>query len=312
MSSKNNPLGKDLKNMGIYELLSTINRPEDGSSTTTAVKEGDTSRTQSVAEISLASIVPSPYQARRVFDEQSLQQLVQSIKTHGIIQPVVLRQISQHQYELVAGERRWRAAQQADLDTIPAVVKVIDNQTSMILGLVENLQRDSIDVVDQAEGYQRLTNEFQLSHDHIALLVGRSRSAITNLIRLCQLDDNIKKHLRKGDIEMGHARALLALDPSQRLRFVDRAIRENWTVRQIEEAIRLHQGSKPANPKSSAKSGVTRQYQAWTDKISRRWNHKVQIKPGSQGRGKLVFHYQSDEDLKDLLEQLSPAPSTDK
>ncbi|MGH8216773.1 MAG: ParB/RepB/Spo0J family partition protein, partial [Rhodanobacteraceae bacterium] len=204
---------------------------------------------ETLENLAVASIRPGKYQPRRHFDDAALEGLAASIKTQGLIQPIVVRDAGRGQYELIAGERRWRAAKKAGLTEISAVVRDIPAQSALAVALIENIQREELTALEEAQALRRLIDEFKLSQQQAADAVGRSRAAVANLLRLLELPEAIRDLLDEGRIEMGHARALLTLPAPRAIALAEKAAAQDWSVRELEQAVRLAQ-----LPKSNGKS----------------------------------------------------------
>ena len=239
------------------------------------------------------------YQPRSHMDKESLHELADSIRSQGVLQPIIVRPISEDQYEIIAGERRWRAAQLAELADVPVVVRDIPDEAALAVALIENIQRENLNPIEEAVGLQRLVDEFGLTHEKAAGLVGRSRVSVSNLLRLLSLGDVARDLLERGKIEMGHARALLALSSSKQ----DAAAREIYakqlSVRQAESLIRLG-GKKAANQKATSKDANVERLQQI---LSEMLGAKVNVQ-GKGEKGKLVISYSSLEQLDGVLEKL--------
>ncbi|HIG36874.1 MAG TPA: ParB/RepB/Spo0J family partition protein, partial [Oceanospirillaceae bacterium] len=178
------------------------------------------------------------YQPRRDLDPETLEELAASIRVHGIMQPIVVRSVGIDRYEIIAGERRWRAAQMAELDSVPALIKEVPDEAAIAMALIENIQREDLNAMEEAFALQRLQNEFELTQQQVADAVGKSRSAIANLLRLLQLSEAVRLMLERGDLEMGHARCLLPLDEDQQLQLAREVVAKGLSVRQTEELVR--------------------------------------------------------------------------
>ncbi|MBD1553170.1 ParB/RepB/Spo0J family partition protein [Pseudomonas typographi] len=238
------------------------------------------------------------YQPRRDMDPQALEELAQSIKSQGVMQPIVVRPVSQGRYEIIAGERRWRASQQAGLDTIPAMVREVTDEAAIAMALIENIQREDLNPVEEAVALQRLQQEFQLTQQQVADVVGKSRVAVANLMRLISLPDVIKTMLAHGDLEMGHARALLGLPDDQQVEGARHVVARGLTVRQTEALVRQWLSSKPEPlPAPKADPDITRLEQ----RLAERLGSAVQIKHGNKGKGQLVIRYNSLDELQGVL-----------
>jgi len=238
------------------------------------------------------------YQPRRDMDPQALEELAQSIKGQGVMQPIVVRPIPGDRYEIIAGERRWRASQQAGLDTIPAMVRDVPDEAAIAMALIENIQREDLNPVEEAIALQRLQTEFQLTQQQVADAVGKSRVTVANLLRLISLPDVIKTMLSHGDLEMGHARALLGLPEEQQVDGARHVVARGLTVRQTEALVRQWLNGKP-EPVETAKPDpdITRLEQ----RLAERLGSSVQIRHGNKGKGQLVIRYNSLDELQGVL-----------
>jgi ParB family chromosome partitioning protein len=257
-------------------------------------------RDGSLRQVAITAIRPNRYQPRRAFDPEALKELKQSIAASGLIQPVVVREIKDG-FELVAGERRWRAARELGWKRIPAVVRDVDERTLLTLALVENLQRASLSPIDEAEGYERLSREFKLSHGDIAQAVGRDRSTIANAIRLLQLPRAVQQLLDSGALTAGHARALLSLGADRDIaRLAREGVAHGWSVREMEQRAR---GGGTAGARRPRKvrhpSAETRRIE---DALRRRLGTDVAVVVKGKGRGHLAVRFYSSDDLARLLE----------
>lgn len=257
-----------------------------------------------VAEIDVTVIVPNPYQPRKDFKEGSLQELVQSIKEHGVVQPVVVTR-HKDKYQLVVGERRWRAAMEAGLTTIPAIVKELSKKEKMEIALVENLQREDLNPIEEAEGYNLLIGEFRLTQEELSQRIGKSRPYVTNIVRLLNLPLRIKELVLDGSLTAGHARALLSLvDESLIIKISDLIIKDNLSVRQTENLVKkvLDGG----NNRHGAKNGHV-EYAALNDleqRLQFTLGTKVQILAKEGDRGKIELHYFSKDDFEKIISVL--------
>ena len=249
--------------------------------------------------IAIDLIDPNPVQPRRVFQADALQQLADSILQHGIIQPLVVRQ-NGARFQLVAGERRWRAARIAGLKDVPAVVQEISDDRLLEITLIENVQREDLSPIEEAAAVQRLINEFSMTHEAAADAVGRSRSATTNLLRLLKLAKPAQDSLMRGAIEMGHARALLALDGARQIELASRIAARELSVRETEALVqRLLRA-----PAQRRRKRTDRDLERLAEELSERLGTTVEIRPSRKGRGKLLLHYSSLDHLDQLLKRL--------
>jgi ParB family chromosome partitioning protein len=240
------------------------------------------------------------FQPRKDMNPEKLQELADSIKAQGIIQPIVVRKLAQDKYEIVAGERRWRAAQLAGLQQVPVVVKDIDDRATMAIALIENIQRQDLNPLEEAEALRRLLDEFTMTHQQIADAVGKSRVTVTNLLRLMDLQPEVKKLLIAGQLEMGHARALLSLDAAKQVAAAQKIAKEGLTVRMAEKLVKDAQ-TEPKPQKTKAIDHDTLRLQ---NELTAKLGAKVVIDHKGNGAGKLVIAYSSLEELDGILEQI--------
>ena len=252
--------------------------------------------------LKIHAIQPGRYQPRHAMDPERLDELAASIKAQGVIQPVVVREIARDRYELIAGERRWRAAQKAGLDEIPALVKAVPDQAVVAMALIENIQRENLSPLEEAQALSRLIEEFHLTHQETADAVGRSRAAVSNLLRLLDLPAEIKRLLDERKLDMGHARALATLADDRATLLALQAAEHGWSVRELEEAARRVD----SRPKGKAKKSAARDpnIAALERDLAEKLATRVVIAHGRNGRGKLVIHYHSVDELDGILERL--------
>jgi len=239
------------------------------------------------------------YQPRKDINPEALTELADSITSQGIIQPIVVRSIAENKYEIIAGERRWRAAQMAKLTEIPVVIKEIDDRTAMAIALIENIQREDLNALEESEALKRLVDEFGMTHQQVANTVGKSRAMVSNLLRLLDLETEVKTMLSKGLLEMGHARALLALEGSQQIKIAAQVAKQGLTVRATEKLIK--QATTTQSPKDNKLDADTLRLQ---NEISERTGAKVIIKHKKNGQGALVFNYTSLEELEGIVDRI--------
>ena len=249
-------------------------------------------------ELPVDQLQRGQYQPRREMDEDALNDLAQSIRSQGVLQPIIVRKLAQDKYEIIAGERRWRASQRAGLSLVPTVIKTITDETAMAIGLVENLQRENLNPIEEAVALGRLSKEFDLTHLEVAESVGRSRAAVSNLLRLLNLVEPVQTLLQHGDLEMGHARALLALPSERQLTAARYIIEKGLSVRETEAFVKKLQQGKETESK------IRRQdpsLVALQQNLSTRLGRKVQIQQKPNGKGKLVIQYDSASELDSVL-----------
>lgn len=245
---------------------------------------------------------PGKYQPRGDIEEQPLEELAQSIRQQGVIQPLIVRPLANKQYEIIAGERRWRAAMLAGLKNVPVIARQVDDETAMAMALIENLQREDLNAMDQARAMQRLSSEFSLTHQQIAELLGKSRAAVSNYLRLLTLASEVRLLLEHGDIEMGHARALLALEKPAQQQAAQIIVARQLSVRETEALVsRMKTGA----PQAIKKEPLPSEYQQHLEQLGRCLGTKLNLKAGKKGKGQLVIHYENQENLDLLLQRFS-------
>ncbi|WP_415882950.1 ParB/RepB/Spo0J family partition protein [Neptuniibacter sp. QD29_5] len=243
------------------------------------------------------------YQPRRDIEPQALEELSNSIRAQGVMQPIVVRPVDSDRYEIIAGERRWRATQMADLSEIPAIVKDVPDEAAIAMALIENIQRENLNPIEEAISLQRLQDEFELTQQEVADAVGKSRSAVTNLLRLMKLTDEVKKMLEYGDLEMGHARALLALEPEQQLIAAQEVSGQGLSVRQAEALVKkLQDGGSKTEEKPKAEPNP--RLGELAGELSMRFATKVAISENAKGKGKITISYDDAESLDSILKLL--------
>lgn len=243
------------------------------------------------------------YQPRRDIDPQALEELSNSIRAQGVMQPIVVRPIDSDRFEIIAGERRWRASQMADLNEIPAIIKDVPDEAAIAMALIENIQRENLNPIEEAISLQRLQDEFELTQQEVADAVGKSRSAVTNLLRLINLTDEVKKMLEYGDLEMGHARALLSLEDEKQIQAAQEVSGKSLSVRQTEVLVKkIQQGEEPKAEK--VKPEQDPHIAELEGELSLRFASKVAITQNAKGRGKITINYDDAESLENILQQL--------
>jgi ParB family chromosome partitioning protein len=298
-SERRKALGK-----GLHSLLptrSTAPVPDPGTGAPTA--DGDVQR------LPIDHVTPNPNQPRRDFDEAALLELSQSIEREGIIQPIIVRRVAAHEYQIIAGERRWRSAKLAGLQQVPVIVRTADDQQVLELAIVENIQREDLNPIELAIAFQRMATELGLSHDQIGQKTGKERTTITNSVRLLHLPDDLQAMVASRQLSAGHARALLKFEDQQLQRDVaQRCIKEGWSVRQIEDFTR---------PKASPDKTKAKQPEAPTDpnvkfalsELERILGTKVRIIESRGGKGRIEIEYYSPDDLSRIYDLIVESPS---
>jgi ParB family chromosome partitioning protein len=255
----------------------------------------------SLDELPITDIVRGRYQPRREFDQGSLEELAASIRAQGVMQPVVVRPRAQGGYELIAGERRWRAAQLAGLAQIPAVIRDVSDEQASAMALIENIQREDLNPLEEAAALDRLKDEFELTQQQVADAVGKSRVAVTNLLRLLNLAPAVRNLLSAGDLEMGHARALLSLSAMDQERLAADVVERQLSVRQTEALVRNAQSAARSKPAKPARSADTARLER---ELSDRLGAEVRIDHKANGKGRLVIGYSTLEELDGILRHL--------
>jgi ParB family transcriptional regulator, chromosome partitioning protein len=249
----------------------------------------------------LGQLSRGKYQPRRDIQPEALEELADSIRAQGVMQPIVVRPIDEHRYEIIAGERRWRAAQLAELDTIPAVIREVTDEVALALALIENIQRENLNPVEEALALKRLIEEFELTQQQVADAVGRSRAQVANLLRLLALDPEVQTLLERGDLDMGHARALLALSGAKQRRAAHEVVNKDLTVRDTEALVkRLVAGE----PKPAEKPAVSPDVARLETRLGELLGAPVTIQHGRGGKGRLTIRYASLDELDGILEHI--------
>jgi ParB family transcriptional regulator, chromosome partitioning protein len=260
-----------------------------------------------IVELPIEFIVPGKYQPRTHFDQDKLKELAASIHAQGLVQPVVVRQLKANQYELIAGERRWRAAQLAELRQIPAIVRVVPDQATVAMSLIENIQREDLTPIEEAQALKRLIDEFDLTHQSAADAVGRSRVAVSNLLRLLELSPAVRVLLDQAKLDMGHARALLSLEPAKQAMLANMVIENGWNVRQTEAEVRKAlQPPLPAKSNAAKKPdpNITALAQSLSEKLSAHVAIEHTAGKGHRAKGRLVISYASLDELDGILARI--------
>lgn len=290
MSAKRRGLGR-----GLDALLATsqsASRSEDG--------EAVTSQNSELRKLPIEFLQPGKYQPRKDMSPEALEELASSIRSQGVIQPIVVRLVSTDKYEIIAGERRWRAAQLAQLNVVPCLIKDVPDEAAVAIALIENIQREDLNAMEEAQALDRLMNEFELTHQEVAEAVGKSRTTITNLLRLNNLNDDVKLLVEHGDIEMGHARALLALEGEYQSDAAQIVSGKALTVRDTEKLVRKI--LEPAEPKPPKE--IDPDVKSLVNKLSDNLGAKVSIDHNAKGKGKLVINFNDLDQLDGILSRI--------
>ncbi len=300
MSAKRRSLGK-----GLDALLSgSANRSGATSAATTDDATGSAARAEDsglLRELPVEAIQRGRYQPRREFDAEALEELASSIRVQGIMQPIVVRPVQPEGFEIIAGERRWRAAQLAGLAEIPALVRDVPDEDAIAMALIENLQREDLNPIEEATALSRLQEEYDLTQQEVADAVGKSRPTVANLLRLMTLQPEVRTLLERGDLDMGHARCLLALEGDEQVQLARQVVAKNLSVRQTEALVRNHQS---AAGKKMEKPALDPNIRSLQDELAQKLGSPVQIQHGAGGKGKLVLKYSSLEELDGILAHL--------
>lgn len=290
---KKKQLGK-----GIRALLGNIDH-QDTKEKEEAVKV----LSQSTAEIPLEQIEVNPFQPRTKFDEQAMAELVESIKVHGIIQPITVRRLSENKYQLISGERRMKASRLAGKTSAPAYIRVANDQEMLEMALIENIQRQDLNAIEVAISYKRLMDECQLTHDKLSERVGKNRSTVTNYMRLLKLNPKIQKAIKDKKISMGHARALVGVeDIMVQQEVFKRVLEQELSVRATEALIRSYTKGGPA--KSTGNTSLASEYIHIQDKLTQHLGTKVKMKANKKGKGQIIIHFADTKHLNNILDKL--------
>ena len=264
----------------------------------------ETEKITGMVELGVDQIQRGKYQPRQHFDQQALQELADSIRAQGIVQPLVVRREGSH-YELIAGERRWRAAQLVGLQAVPVVIRDLDSQSAAAIALIENIQREDLNPIEEAYAFMRLIEEFDLTHQQVADSVGRSRAAVTNLLRLLDLADVVKEQVNKGLLNMGHARALLALIRHDQIEIAKVVVNRGLSVRETETLVKQTLSKGPAKPVVNTDESDPDIRRLQND-LSERFGAAVRIKTSKNGSGQLIISFHNSDELEGILGHLEP------
>ena len=302
MAAKKRGLGRGLDALLGGSVKET--RPVEESVSTTE----DAVTGQSLKTLPIDLIQRGKYQPRRNFDQDKLQELADSIAAQGVIQPIVVRPVEDGRYEIIAGERRWRASQLASLQEIPVVIHEVDDQAAMAMALIENIQRDDLNPLEEANALQRLLNEFGLTHQQIAKAVGKSRTSVTNFLRLLELAEPVKKMLELRQLDMGHAKAILGLKETDQKKAAKQVFDQGLSVRETEKLVRRMQGlsdsGEAPQPKKTTRAKMNPDVLRLQNSLADKLGAKVEIKQGNGGKGQLVIGYNSLEELDGIIDHI--------
>ncbi|MFA0809695.1 ParB/RepB/Spo0J family partition protein [Microbulbifer epialgicus] len=298
MAAKRKGLGRGLSHLISNNTSTAIAEATGEAETETAAVDGE------LKELPIEFLQRGRYQPRRDFPQESLQELADSIRAQGIMQPIVVRGIGEQSYEIIAGERRWRAAQLAGLEKVPALVRSVSDEAAIAMALIENIQREDLNPVEEAVALKRLQDEFKLTQQEVADAVGKSRTAVTNLLRLLSLSEEVRTFLERGDLELGHAKALLGLSGATQRSAARQVVERSLTVRQTEALVRrLQQPAAPAPEKPKPDPNIRR----LTERLAEKVGVPVSIDHNDKGSGRLVLKYTSLEELDGILAHLGYA-----
>ncbi|WP_293713854.1 MULTISPECIES: ParB/RepB/Spo0J family partition protein [unclassified Stenotrophomonas] len=294
------------KKRGLGRGLDALLGPKGAVTPVTVAAVAEPQPGEVLRKLPIDQLQPGKYQPRRDMDESKLAELSESIKAQGIIQPILVRQIAGGNYEIIAGERRWRASRLAGLDEVPVVVRELEDRTVIAMALIENIQREDLNPLEEAEALARLVSEFSLTHAEAAQAVGRSRASVSNLLRLIDLPIGVRVLLETRRLEMGHARALLTLAPELATKLAEEAAEQGWSVREVEHrAQQFAAGKVPGARKAKpAPSAPQADIASLETELSESLGAKVAISHGRGGKGKLVIHYTDLDTLDGVLERL--------
>lgn len=290
--SKRRGLGR-----GLDALLTNSPKKSEETNETTTEAVVESVNTNELQKLPIEYLQPGKYQPRKDMSEEALEELSNSIRSQGIIQPIVVRPVNENKYEIIAGERRWRAAQLAEIDVVPCIIKDVPDEAAVAIALIENIQREDLNAMEEAIALERLLTEFELTHQEVAEAVGKSRTTVTNLLRLNNLNDEVKTLLEHGDIEMGHARALLALENELQTSTARVVAAKELTVRETEALIKKVQ--EPEKEKvEKVKDADTRNLE---QNLSEKFGSQVSISHNKKGKGKLVISYTNLDELEGIV-----------
>ncbi len=282
---------------GLDALLATSALARESKATTAPEAQSHEGELQ---ELVITQLQPGVYQPRKDMQSDALEELASSIKSQGIIQPIVVRRVGEQRYEIIAGERRWRAARKVGLSHVPCLVKEVQDRAAIAMALIENIQREDLNAIEEAQSLERLQREFELSHHQVAEVIGKSRTTVSNLLRLNQLESDVKGLVEKKLIEMGHARALLSLEGEEQVAVAELVANKKLTVRQTEQLVKKH-----LNPPAEVdKVSPHPQSETWSNSLSQQFDAKVTISSAANGSSKLVISVADNSSLESLIEKL--------
>jgi len=301
MSAKKRGLGRGLDALLSSSKPAPTSVNQDSAELAPVVEQSVDAPKSDLQKLAIEFLHSGKYQPRKDMSEEALEELASSIRSQGIIQPIVVRPIGENSYEIIAGERRWRAAQIAKLDVVPCIIKDVPDEAAVAIALIENIQREDLNAMEEAIALSRLLNEFELTHQQVADAVGKSRTTVTNLLRLNNLNDDVKILLEHGDIEMGHARCLLALEGESQSDAARLAVAKALTVRETEKLVRSILEPAPKKETAEKDPDVKQLEQQLADNLGA----KVEINYNKKGKGKLVISYTNLDELDGILHRIN-------
>jgi ParB family chromosome partitioning protein len=266
---------------------------------------GSVGEADALRMLKVEQLQPGKYQPRSYMDDEALQTLAASIKTQGIMQPILVRQLTDEQYEIIAGERRWRASQIAGLSEVPVLVREIADEAALAMALIENIQRENLNPLEEAIGIKRLIDEFSMTHEKAAEAVGRSRVAVSNLLRLLTLCQPVQEMLMIGKLDMGHARALIGLSGAQQIMLAEQIVQNELSVREVEKLVKKQADSLELRSKSTHKTALSHDVLRLQEALSDKLGATVTIKEGPRGSGALKISYSSLDQLDEIISKIS-------
>ena len=307
MNIKKRGLGKGLSDLGLGALLGDLKvEPTTVTDTSAIAPEAPLTEPSPIdgqlKKLPIDVLKPGKYQPRKHIAQEALEELANSIRSQGLIQPIIVRPIENHLYEIIAGERRWRAAQLAGLTYIPAIIRDINDEATMLMALIENIQRRDLNVVEEASALNRLMNEFNLTHQEVADAVGKSRTNVTNILRLLNLNPSVRGLLENGQLEMGHARALLTLNEEQQSHAANVIITRKLSVRETEELVRKMTSENNVSSSAAPQKTILHDLQ---DQLSHFLSVDVSVSQNAKGNGKLVISYKNEDQLNSILSKIT-------
>ena len=255
----------------------------------------------SIATLPVEQLRPGKYQPRKDMSPEALEELSSSIKTQGVIQPIIVRNIAENDYEIIAGERRWRASKLAELKTVPCIIKNVPDEAAVAIALIENIQREDLNAMEEAIALQRLQDEFELTHQEVADAVGKSRTSVSNFLRLNKLEDEVKTLMEHGDLEFGHAKVLLGIKGQEQVELARKVVAKELTVRDTEKLLNTYTQQSNSDKKTQKDPDVTLLEQQLVEKI----DAKVEISYNRKGKGKMVISYDSLEQLDKIINRIN-------